>query len=43
MYKGKLLNGEMVAVKVQRPDAVSQMAKDLYFLRKIAELNQGIA
>ena len=36
VYKGRLPSGEWVAVKVQRPDLVSQITLDLYILRSLA-------
>lgn len=36
VYKGKLKTGEIVAVKVQRPDLQEKIAVDLYILRRIA-------
>ncbi|NET01293.1 MAG: AarF/ABC1/UbiB kinase family protein [Sphaerospermopsis sp. SIO1G2] len=36
VYKGKLKNGEEVAVKVQRPDLREKITIDLYILRKLA-------
>ena len=36
VYKGKLWSGEVVAVKVQRPDLAEQIAIDLYILRQLA-------
>lgn len=38
VYKGKLITGETVAVKVQRPGTLSVVSKDLYVLRRAAEL-----
>jgi predicted unusual protein kinase regulating ubiquinone biosynthesis (AarF/ABC1/UbiB family) len=36
VYKGRLLNGTEVAVKVQRPAALPTISKDLYVMRKAA-------
>ncbi|WP_055074335.1 AarF/ABC1/UbiB kinase family protein [Pseudanabaena sp. 'Roaring Creek'] len=36
VYKGKLKTGELVAIKVQRPDIASGIALDMYILRGIA-------
>jgi predicted unusual protein kinase regulating ubiquinone biosynthesis (AarF/ABC1/UbiB family) len=36
VYKGKLKTGEVVAVKVQRPDLAENIALDMYILRGIA-------
>ena len=38
VYKGTLLTGETVAVKVQRPGTLSIVSKDLYVLRRASEL-----
>lgn len=38
VYKAVLLNGEEVAVKVQRPDILGEIALDLYLLRLVAPL-----
>jgi predicted unusual protein kinase regulating ubiquinone biosynthesis (AarF/ABC1/UbiB family) len=38
VYKAKLVTGEQVAVKVQRPGLARGIALDLYVLRKIAKL-----
>lgn len=43
VYKGKLLTGEIVAVKVQRPGTLSIVSKDLYVLRRASELFQGLS
>lgn len=43
VYKAKLKTGETVAVKVQRPGTLSSVSKDLYVLRRAAELFQGIS
>ena len=42
VYKGKLLDGTDVAVKVQRPGTLELVSKDLYVLRRASELVQGI-
>jgi predicted unusual protein kinase regulating ubiquinone biosynthesis (AarF/ABC1/UbiB family) len=36
VYKGKLKSGEVVAVKVQRPDLISQITLDVYLMRRLA-------
>lgn len=36
VYKGKLKTGETVAVKVQRPDLIERIAKDIYIMRSLA-------
>ncbi len=36
VYKGKLKTGELVAVKVQRPDLLERVALDIYLLRNLA-------
>jgi predicted unusual protein kinase regulating ubiquinone biosynthesis (AarF/ABC1/UbiB family) len=36
VYKGKLKTGELVAIKVQRPDIAAGIALDMYILRGIA-------
>jgi predicted unusual protein kinase regulating ubiquinone biosynthesis (AarF/ABC1/UbiB family) len=36
VYKGKLLDGTEVAIKVQRPNALPTISKDLYVMRKAA-------
>merc|ERR1719210_1320525 len=36
VYRGRLLNGTEVAVKVQRPNALPTISKDLYVMRKAA-------
>jgi len=36
VYRGRLLNGAEVAVKVQRPNALPTISKDLYVMRKAA-------
>mmetsp|Transcript_18897 Transcript_18897/g.45050 ORF Transcript_18897/g.45050 Transcript_18897/m.45050 type:complete len:923 (+) Transcript_18897:179-2947(+) len=42
VYKATLITGETVAVKVQRPDVLSLVSKDLYVLRRAAEVYQGL-
>ena len=42
VYKATMLNGQKVAVKVQRPDVLSVVSKDLYVLRRAAEVYQGL-
>ncbi len=43
MYKARLAsNGEWVAVKVQRPEVQQLVSKDLYVLRRAAEVYQGV-
>jgi len=42
VYKATLLNGDTVAVKVQRPSMLSLVSKDLYVLRRAAEVYQGL-
>lgn len=37
VYKGKLSTGEVVAIKVQRPDILEGIALDIYILRGIAD------
>ena len=42
VYRAKLREtGEIVAVKVQRPGVQSLVSKDLYVLRRAAEVYQG--
>ncbi|MBD2099289.1 AarF/ABC1/UbiB kinase family protein [Leptolyngbya sp. FACHB-261] len=36
VYKGKLKTGEVVAIKVQRPDLAGQITLDMYILRGLA-------
>ena len=43
VYKGRLKTGQQVAVKVQRPGTLSLVSKDLYVLRRAAELFQGVS
>ena len=42
VYKARLLNGDMVAVKIQRPSVLQTVSKDLYVLRRAAEVYQGL-
>ena len=43
VYRAKLLTtGEYVAVKVQRPACLETVSKDLYVLRRAAEVYQGL-
>ncbi|GMI20214.1 hypothetical protein TeGR_g1470 [Tetraparma gracilis] len=42
VYRAVTLNNETVAVKVQRPKVLSQVSKDLYVLRRAAEVYQGL-
>jgi aarF domain-containing kinase len=42
VYKGRLLDGTDVAVKVQRPGTLELVSKDLYVIRRATELIQGI-
>eukprot|EP00968_Pinguiococcus_pyrenoidosus_P000881 scaffold48_cov311-Pinguiococcus_pyrenoidosus.AAC.76 len=43
VYKAKLAaTGEWVAVKIQRPSVLSVVSKDLYVLRRAAEVYQGL-
>lgn len=42
VYKARLLSGEFVAVKVQRPQILETVSKDLYVLRRAAEVYQGL-
>jgi predicted unusual protein kinase regulating ubiquinone biosynthesis (AarF/ABC1/UbiB family) len=36
VYKGKLKSGEVVAVKVQRPDLARRISLDIYLMRRLA-------
>lgn len=36
VYKGKLKTGEVVAIKVQRPDLLARISLDLYIARRLA-------
>ena len=38
MYRGTLLDGRSVAVKVQRPGVLAEICLDLYVLRLLAPL-----
>lgn len=42
VYRGRLVSGEEVAVKVQRPGIRGVVSKDLYVLRRAAEVYQSI-
>lgn len=43
VYKARLLGtGEVVAVKIQRPHVLEVVSKDLYVLRRAAEVYQGL-
>jgi len=42
VYRATLLNGTTVAVKVQRPDVLGTVSKDLYVLRRAAEVFDGL-
>jgi predicted unusual protein kinase regulating ubiquinone biosynthesis (AarF/ABC1/UbiB family) len=42
VYRATLLDGTDVAVKVQRPDVLSTVSKDLYVLRRAAEVFNGL-
>ena len=43
VYKARLVStGEWVAVKVQRPSVLETVSKDLYVLRRAAEVYQGL-
>lgn len=42
VYRARLLTGEVVAVKVQRPGVLETVSKDLYVLRRAAEVYQGL-
>jgi predicted unusual protein kinase regulating ubiquinone biosynthesis (AarF/ABC1/UbiB family) len=42
VYKATLLDGTPVAVKVQRPNVLGTVSKDLYVLRRAAEVWQGL-
>lgn len=37
VYKGRLKTGEDVAIKVQRPGLTSQITRDIYLLRRLAQ------
>ena len=40
VYRGRLKTGEMVAVKVQRPDLVKRITRDVYIMRTLANWAQ---
>ncbi|CAE7471114.1 unnamed protein product, partial [Symbiodinium sp. KB8] len=42
VYRATLKTGEEVAVKVQRPGALSTISKDLYVLRRLADVMQPL-
>ena len=42
VYKARLITGEYVAVKIQRPGVLETVSKDLYVLRRAAEVYQGL-
>jgi predicted unusual protein kinase regulating ubiquinone biosynthesis (AarF/ABC1/UbiB family) len=42
VYKARLITGEYVAVKIQRPSVLETVSKDLYVLRRAAEVYQGL-
>ena len=42
VYRATLTTGETVAVKVQRPQVLETVSKDLYVLRRAAEVYQGL-
>jgi predicted unusual protein kinase regulating ubiquinone biosynthesis (AarF/ABC1/UbiB family) len=42
VYKATLLDGSPVAIKVQRPNVLGTVSKDLYVLRRAAEVWQGL-
>lgn len=42
VYRATLLDGTAVAVKVQRPDVLATVSKDLYVLRRAAEVFNGL-
>ena len=43
VYKAKLVSGETVAVKVQHPNALAELALDLYILRRAAEVLNALS
>jgi len=43
VYKGKLLDGKEVAIKIQRPNILSDIALDLYILRLLTPLQVRIS
>ena len=40
VYRGRLKTGEMVAVKVQRPDLVKRITRDIYIMRSLSNWAQ---
>ena len=42
VYKATTLDGEVVAVKIQRPNVLAGVSKDLYVLRRAAEVYQSL-
>ncbi|XTZ10690.1 MAG: ABC1 kinase family protein [cyanobacterium endosymbiont of Rhopalodia yunnanensis] len=42
VYKGKLKNGDKVAIKVQRPDLIRRITLDIYLMRNLASLAQQV-
>ncbi|BAP18157.1 ABC1 kinase family protein [cyanobacterium endosymbiont of Epithemia turgida] len=42
VYKGKLKNGEQVAIKVQRPDLIRRITLDIYLMRNLASWAQQV-
>jgi predicted unusual protein kinase regulating ubiquinone biosynthesis (AarF/ABC1/UbiB family) len=42
VYRATMLDGRVVAVKVQRPRCLETVSKDLYVLRRAAEVYQGL-
>ncbi|XHU96221.1 MAG: AarF/ABC1/UbiB kinase family protein [cyanobacterium endosymbiont of Rhopalodia gibba] len=42
VYKGKLKNGEKVAIKVQRPDLIRRITLDIYLMRNLASWAQQV-
>ena len=43
VYKGQLLDGKQVAIKIQRPNILSDIALDLYILRLLSPLQVRIS
>ena len=43
MYKGTLLDGRVVAVKVQRPSVLAEIALDLFVLRLLTPLQVRVS
>ena len=43
VYKGQLLDGKQVAIKIQRPNILSEIALDLYILRLLTPLQVRIS